>query len=78
MWFKMACINCKHIEDCGTVDKYLRECSQSSLLKELNSEKEECEDFSFIAISGEILRDKILKMIKLSKEKKEALKQHLK
>ncbi len=69
------CAKCENIENCGTVNRYLRDYGKTEILKKLNAENEECKDFSFIAISGTILRDKILEMIKLSSELKASLKQ---
>ena len=46
-------------------------------MKELNREckNQDCKDFSFIAISDTVLRDKILELVKLSSELKASLKQ---
>ena len=76
----MSCIQCQNLKSCGTVKRMLRDYGKVTLVKELNRKVDltDCKDFSFIAISGTVLRDKIQKMIKLSKDKKEALKQSLK
>ena len=51
--------------------------NKPTLIKELNREckNQDCKDFSFIAISGTVLRDKILELVKLSSELKTSLKQ---
>ena len=69
------CAKCENIENCGTVNRYLMDYGKTEILKKLNAENEECKDFSFIAISDIVLRDKINKLIKLSKDKKQSLKQ---
>jgi hypothetical protein len=58
----------------------LRDYGKETLVKELNRTTtiEDCKDFSFIAISGTVLRDKILEMVELSKAKKLSLKSKLK
>ena len=73
----MKCIECKELNSCGTVKKWLINFNKETLVKELNKEckNQDCKDFSFIAISGTVLRDKILEMTKLSYELKTSLKQ---
>lgn len=73
----MKCIECSELKICGTIKRYLLDFNKSTLLKELNREmkSEECKDFSFTAISGEILKHKLEEMTKLSSELKASLKQ---
>jgi hypothetical protein len=55
----------------------IRDYGKVTLVKELNRKVDlgDCKDFSFVAISGTVLRDKILEMTKLSSELKASLKQ---
>ena len=73
----MSCIQCQNLKSCGTVKRMLRDYGKVTLVKELNRKVDltDCKDFSFIAISGTVLRDKILEMTKLSSELKASLKQ---
>lgn len=73
----MKCIECSEIKNCGTVKRWLIDFNKPTLMKELNREckNQDCKDFSFIAISGTVLRDKILELVKLSSELKTSLKQ---
>jgi hypothetical protein len=70
----MSCIKCKNLETCGTIKRWLIDFNQSTLISELNKDSSDCKDFSFLAISGTVLKDKILKMVEISKQKKESLK----
>jgi len=74
------CIQCKNLKSCGTVDRMLRDYGKETLVKELNKTTtiEDCKDFEFIAIAGEILKQKIKEMAELSKAKKLSLKSKLK
>jgi len=76
----MSCIQCKNLESCGTINRMLLDYGKETLVKELNRTTtiDDCKDFSFIAISGTVLRDKIIKMVELSKAKKLSLKSKLK
>jgi len=76
----MSCITCSNIDECGHVKRMLRDYGKVTLVKELNRKVDltDCKDFSFIAISGTVLRDKIIKMVELSKAKKLSLKLKLK
>ena len=69
------CAKCENIKNCGTVNRYLRDYGKTEILKKLNAENKECKDFSFIAISGTVLRDKILELTNLSTKLKTSLKQ---
>lgn len=73
----MSCIKCSEINTCGTVARMLRDYSKSELLKQLQKPvtDSDCKDFTFIGISGEILRDKLLEMINKSSKVKAELKQ---
>ena len=73
----MKCIECSEVKNCGTVKRWLIDFNKSTLIKELNREckNQDCKDFSFIAISGTVLRDKILELTKLSNELKASLEQ---
>ena len=73
----MSCIQCKNLNNCGTVKRYLSDYGKETLVKELNKKVtlDDCKDFSFVAISGSVLRDKILEMVELSKAKRLSLKQ---
>jgi hypothetical protein len=73
----MSCIQCKEINSCGIIKNYLRDYGKETLVKELNKKVtlDDCKDFSFVAISGSVLRDKILEMVELSKAKRLSLKQ---
>jgi len=78
---KESCINCEELENCGTINRYLLDFTKSELLKNLttvNPDDKECPNFSFIAITGEVMKHKLEKMIKLSKEIKQELKSKLK
>lgn len=70
----MACIKCSHVEDCGTIKRWLIDFNKSTLLKELNSEKENYPNFSFLTISGEVLKQKMFKLIEMSRLEKSKLK----
>ena len=74
------CIQCENLKSCGIVNNYLRDYGKVELVKKLNQKTDlsDCKDFSFIAISGTVLRDKILEMVELSKAKKLSLKSKLK
>jgi hypothetical protein len=76
----MSCIQCENLKSCGIVNNYLRDYGKAELVKRLNQKTDlgDCKDFSFIAISGTVLRDKILEMVELSKAKKLSLKSKLK
>jgi len=73
----MSCIQCKNLSNCGTVRRMLLDYGKETLVKELNKKVtlDDCKDFSFVAIAGSVLRDKILEMVELSKAKKASLKQ---
>jgi len=76
----MSCIQCKNLESCGTINRMLLDYGKETLVKELNKTTtiEDCKDFEFIPIAGEILKQKIIKMVELSKAKKLSLKSKLK
>jgi hypothetical protein len=73
----MSCIACSNIDECGTIRRILSDYGKETLVKELNKKVtlDDCKDFSFVAISGSVLRDKILEMVELSKAKRLSLKQ---
>ncbi len=72
----MSCIQCENLKSCGTIKRMLLDYCKTELVKKLNQKVslEDCKDFSFIAISGTVLRDKILEMVELSKARKSSLK----
>lgn len=72
-----SCINCEEVMDCGHINRILTDYCKIELLKELTRNKPQenlCPNFSFIAISGEVLKRKLDHLIEISRKRKDELK----
>ena len=74
----MSCIMCAEVDDCGCVKRWMLDYGKNELLKKLTEQNVECKNFQNRPITGSILRDKLLQLTNLSKEKRMTLKQSLK
>ena len=64
------CIRCENLENCGTINRWLADYTKVELRKSVqkSSKNADCPNFTFLAISGTVLSDRMKNLESRSSE----------